>query len=198
MSPLPPQSPGGCLPWPPCPGPTFGGRVWSPQGYLAGTAGPGTYLSLMFSGRPQRVGESWFGTEENMDKSCLVLTLPVCKLGEPAPWFSPVHRDIETMNDSASSIIPPGGTDFHNWRGDCGRYSSVQGQACLPLGSRQKTRLGLGVTVSPGASEASLLGSLGRRMRDHTARVVTSAGSVDGEEWIWRWPLNGSWHPRIL
>lgn len=149
--------------------PLLEGGVWSPQGPLAGTAGPGTHLSLMFSSGHQGVGKPWIGTEENLDKSCLVLSLPICNLGEPASQFSPVHG---TMKDSASSIIPPlAGRDFGDRRGDGSRHSSVQGQACLPLGSRRKI---------PG------WGSLGRRMCDHAARVVTSGRSVGGGEWTWR------------
>lgn len=94
--------------------------------YPTGTPGwdcrhPGTHLSPIFSRGPQGVGKSWTGTEETLDKSRLVLTLPIYKLGELASRFSPVHRDHDRP------IVPllkshRVGRNFRDWRGDCGGH----------------------------------------------------------------------------
>lgn len=46
-------------------------------------------LPHLLSRRHQGMGKSWSGTEETLEKSCLVLTLPICRLGEPVSPFSP-------------------------------------------------------------------------------------------------------------
>ena len=78
------------------PDPTFGGR-WLAVPAVASwglPVGPETHPSLLFSRRQLGVGESWMRTEGTLDKSCLVLTLPICKLGEPVSPFSSSSKGL--------------------------------------------------------------------------------------------------------